>query len=98
MTFNQHNIIRDVMSSQNGERINLDSYIASTEHDINVILEKSWSALNQLSNIWKSRLTQNVKRNFFRATVKYVLVYGAITWILTSTLGKKVDGAYTCML
>ena len=49
------------MSSQNGERIKqvndfkyLGSYIASTEHDINVRIGKAWSALNQLTNIWKS--------------------------------------------
>ena len=71
MTFNQHNTIRDVMSNQNGERIKqvndfkyLGSYIASTEHDINVRIGKAWSALNQLTNIWKSRLSKNLKINF----------------------------------
>ena len=57
MTFNQHNIIRDVMCSHNGERIkqvndikNLGRYIASTEHDIYVRIGKAWSSLNQLTN------------------------------------------------
>ena len=93
------------MSSQNRERIKqvndfkyLGSYIASTEHDINVRIGKAWSALNQFTNIWKSRLSANLKRNFFKATVESVLVYGAITWTLTSTLEKKVVGAYTRML
>ena len=105
MTFNQHNTIIYVMSSQNGDRIKqvnyfkyLGSYIASTEHDINVRIGKDWYALNQITNIWKSRLSKNLKRNFFRATVESVLVYGAITWTLTSTLEKKIDGAYTRML
>ena len=51
------------MSSQNGESLKhvndfkyLVSNIASTEHDINVRIGKSWSTLNQLTNIWKSRL------------------------------------------
>ena len=46
------------MSSQNGERIKqvndfkyFGSYIASTEHDINVRIGKAWSALNQLTTI-----------------------------------------------
>ena len=78
------------MSSQNGERIKQDndfkylgSYIASTEHDIDVRIVKAWSALNQLTNIFKSRLSKNLKRNFFRAIVESVLVYGAIIWTLT---------------
>ena len=61
------------MISLNGERIKqfndfkyLGSYIASTEHDI---IGKVWSALNQLTNIWTSRLSKNLKRNFFIATV-----------------------------
>ena len=93
------------MSSQNGERIKqvnnfkyLGSYIASTVHDINVRIGKAWSALKQLTNIWKSRLSNNLKRNFFRESVESVLLYGAITWTLTSTLDKEIDGAYTRML
>ena len=93
------------MSSQNSERIEQvndfkypGSYIASTEHDINVRIGKSWFALNQLTNIWKSRLSKNLKRNLFRATGESVLVYVAITWTLTSTMEKKIDGAYTRML
>ena len=77
------------MSSQNGERIKqvndfkyLGSYIASTAHDINIRIGKAWSTLNQLTNLWKSRLSKNFKRNFFRATVESVLVYGTITWTL----------------
>ena len=38
------------------------------------------------------------KRNFFRAAVESVLVYGAISWTLTATLEGKIDGAYTRML
>ena len=59
MTFNQHNTIRDVMISQNGERIKQVndfkypvSYTASNKHYINVRIGKSWSSLNQLTNIY----------------------------------------------
>ena len=48
--------------------------------------------------IWKSNLTDKLKRNFFRAAVESVLMYGSITWTLISSLEKKQDGAYTRML
>ena len=56
------------------------------------------AVLNQMNNIWNSKLSTNLKRNFFRATVESVFVYGAITWTLTTKLEKKIDGAYTRML
>ena len=55
-------------------------------------------ALNGMNNIWKSNLPDQLKRNFFRATVESVLVYGSISWTLTSALEKKIDGSYTTML
>jgi hypothetical protein len=93
------------MKSTNGKNIKqvddfkyLGSYISSTEHDVNVRLGKAWGALNAMDKIWKSNLPDKLKRNFFRATVESVLVYGSITWTLTSKLEKKLDGAYTRML
>ena len=40
----------------------------------------------------------NLKRNFFRAAVESVLVYGSTAWTLTTALENKLDGAYTRML
>ena len=95
----------DGMKTGNGEKIKsvddfkyLGSYIASTERDVNIRLGKAWGALNDLDKIWKSYLPDHLKRNLFRATVESVLVYGSITWTLTSSLGKRLDGAYTRML
>ena len=51
-----------------------------------------------MDNIWKSNLPNQLKKNLFRAIVETVLVYGSITWTLTSSLEKKIDGAYTRML
>ena len=76
----------------------LGSYIASTEHDVNIRLGKAWSALNQMDKIWKSKLSDNLKRNFFRAAVESVLVYGLVSWTLTKKCEKRIDGAYTRML
>ena len=76
----------------------LGSYIGTTEQDVNIRIAKAWEALNSLNNIWKSNLPNQLKKNFFRAIVETVLVYGSIIWTLTSSLEKKIDGAYTRML
>ena len=76
----------------------LGSYIAFTEHDVNIRLGKAWSALNQMDKIWESNLSGNLKRNFFRAAVESVLVYGSVSWMLTKKCEKRIDGAYTRML
>ena len=76
----------------------LGSYIQSTEKDMNIRLAKSWAALNKMNAIWKSRLPDRIKRNFFRATVESVLVYGSVSWTLTKALEKRLSGNYTRML
>ena len=48
--------------------------------------------------IWKSTLPEDMKRNFFRATVESVLLYGSTTWTLTKKLSDLLDGTYTRML
>ena len=76
----------------------LGSYIQSTEKDMNIRLAKSWAALNKMNAIWKSRLPDRIKRNFFRATVESVLVYGSVSWTLTKALEKRLSGNYTRLL
>ena len=44
----------------------LGSSISSTEKDINTRLMKAWTATNRLSIIWKSELTDKMKRSFFQ--------------------------------
>ena len=51
-----------------------------------------------LSIIWKSDLTDKMKRSFFQAAVVSILLYGCTTWTLTKRLEKKLDGNYTRML
>ena len=48
--------------------------------------------------IWKSDLTDKIKRSFFQAAVVSTLLYGCTTWTLTKRLEKKLDGNYTRML
>ena len=60
--------------------------------------EKVWTAINRLSIIWKSDLTDKMKRCFFQAAVVSILLYGCTTWTLTKWLEKKLDSNYTRML
>ena len=76
----------------------LGSSVSSTEKDIDTRLTKSWTAIDRLSIIWKSDLTDNMKRCFFQAAVVSILLYGCTTWTLTKWLERKLDGNYTRML
>ena len=60
----------------------------------------SWclTAIDKLSIIWKSDLTDKMKRSFFQAAVVSILLYGWTAWTLVKRLEKKVDGNYTRML
>ena len=66
----------------------LGSSVSSTEKDIDT----------RLSIIWKSDLTDKIKRSFFQTAVVSILLYGCTTWMLTKQLEKKLDGNYTRML
>ena len=76
----------------------LGSSVSSTEKDIDTRLTKAWTAIDKLSIIWKSDLTDKMKRSFFQAAVVSILLYGCTTWTLTKRLEKKLDGNYTRML
>ena len=76
----------------------LGSSVTSTEKDIDMRLTKAWTAINRLLIIWKSDLTDKMKRSFFQAAVASIMLYGCTTWILTKRLEKKLDGNYTRML
>ena len=78
--------------------IYLGSSVASTEKDIDTRLTKAWTAINRLSIIWKSDLTDKMKRSFFQAAVASILLYGCTTRTLTKRLEKKTDGNYSRML
>ena len=76
----------------------LGSSVSSTKNDIDTRLTKAWTAIDRLSIIWKSDLTDKMKRGFFSAAVVSILLYGCSTWTLTKRLEKKLDGNYTRML
>ena len=76
----------------------LGSSVSSNETDIDTRLSKAWTAIIRLSVIWKSDLTDKMKRSFFQAAVVIILLYGCTTWTLTKRVEKKLDGNYTRML
>ena len=57
----------------------------------------AWTAIDRLSIIWKSDLTDKMWRSFFQAAVVSILLYGCATWTLTKRL-EKLDSNYTRML
>ena len=66
------------------------SSVSSTKKDIDMQLTKAWTAINTLSVIWKSDLTNKMKRSFFQAAIVSILLYGCITWTLTKRLDKSL--------
>ena len=70
----------------------LGSSVSSTEKDIDTRLTNAWTAIDRLSIIWKSDLTDKMKHSFFQAAVVSILLYGCTTWTLTKRLEKKLDG------
>ena len=101
MTFNVNSDIRSLnqtLLKLVEEFIYLGSNIASSEKDVEVRIAKAWAALDKLATIWNSNLPEKTKRDFFRATVELVLIYGSSTWTLTKSLLKRLDGTYTRML
>ena len=54
----------------------LGSSVSSTDKDIDTRLTKAWTAIDRLSVIWKSDLTDKMKRSFFQAAVVLILLHG----------------------
>ena len=68
------------------------------ETDINMRLAKAWTAINWLSVIWKSDLTNKIKHCFLQASVVSILLYRCTTWRLTKRMEKKLNSNYARML
>ena len=64
-------------------------YLLSTIY-VNTRRAKAWTAINRVSVIWKSDLTDKIKRSFFQAVIVSILLYGCTTWTLTKHMEKKL--------
>ena len=62
----------------------LGSSVSST--GINMRLTKAGTPIDRLSVIWKSHLTNEIKRSFSQAAVVSILLYGCTTWMLTKRM------------
>ena len=58
----------------------LGNSVSSTEKDIYTRITKALTGIDKLSIIWKSDLTDKMKRSFFQAAVVSILLYGCTTW------------------
>ena len=83
MWFNQ---IGDISTLEVDKFTYLGSSVSSTEKVIDTRLTKAWAAIDKLSIIWKSDLTDKMKHSFFQAAVVSILLYGCTTWTLTKRL------------
>ena len=72
----------------------LGNSVLSTETHINTRLAKAWTALDRLSVLWKSNLTDKMKGSFFEAVIMSILLYGCTTWTIIKQMEKKLDGNY----
>ena len=70
------------------------TWIGSSISSTDTRLTKAWTAIDRLLIIWKSDLTDKMKRSLFQAAVVSILLYGCTTWTLTKLLKKKLDGNY----
>ena len=68
----------------------LGSSVSSTETDINTRLTKVWTAIDRLSEMWKSDQTDKIKCSFFQAAVVSMLLYPCNTWMLTKHMEKSL--------
>ena len=67
----------------------LGSSVSSTEKDIDTRLTKAWTAIDKLSIICKSDLTNKMKRSFFQAAVVSILLYGCTNLDANKTAGEE---------
>ena len=70
------------------------SSVSSTETHIDTWLAKAWPAYNSQSVLWKSDLTDKMKRSYFPGSCRV----DAAIWTLNKRMEKKLDGNYTRML
>ena len=67
----------------------LGSSVSSTEKDIDTRLTKAWTAIDRLSIIWKSDLTDKMKRSFFQTAVVSILLYGCTSMDAYEAAGEE---------
>ena len=75
-----------------------DNLFEEVYNMIDTRLTKAQTAIDRVSVIWKSDLTDKMKRSFFQAAIVSILLYGCTISTLTKKLEKRLHGNYTRML
>ena len=83
------------ISTPNGSSLNLvdklkyfNSSVSSTEKVVSMSLEKAWTSIERLSIIWKTDLSDKIKRIFFQGAVVSLSPYECSTWVLKNSVRK----------
>ena len=86
------------LSGKHLKIVDLGNNISSTESNVNIRLAKVWKAIDTLSIIWKSGLSDKIKWNFFKSEAVSVLLYRCSMWTLTKRIEKNLNGNFLRML
>ena len=76
----------------------LGSSVSSTQKDIDTRLTKAWTAIDKLSIVWKSDLTDKMKRSFFQGGGRVDTAVWMHHLDAKKRLEKKLDCNYIRML
>ena len=69
--------------------IYLGSNISFTESVVNICISIARIALDRLSTLWKSNISDKIKWEFFQSVTVSVLLYGCTTWLQKKCLERK---------
>ena len=72
--------------------------VRSTKNNVDIRQAKARTAIDRLSILWKSDISDKRKRGFFQALAESILLYGCTMQMLTNRIEKKLDRNYTKML
>ena len=76
----------------------LGGQMESSDKDWNYRKGMAWSALNKMSKIWKSNISQTMKRRVFSAAIESILLYNTETYTVNKAFNKKLSGTHSKML
>ena len=74
------------------------SSVSFPENDINTYVAKAWTAIDRLSIMWDSDISDKLQRDIFQEAAVLIQLYGCTTRTLTKRIERKLHGNYTRML
>ena len=89
MCFKRGAIFILVVTSKISRQVHLVSNISSTEYDVSIRLAKAWTTFDRLSIIWKSDLSNKIKKDFLQGVAVLIQQYECIRMTLKKWTEKK---------